>query len=194
VGSNSAPSHTTSADNEFINSNGSSIQHVYLEDRHRSLSPPKLAADELTSGPGTSSNPVIEMPSPAICDNGGISDISAWATSKEDSCIHISSHSEGNEITENIQHSNKDSAVSYSIYLCFSSKVPDVRSNQIQSTDPYRICYDKFLHSYPVHITLNTAYFLHLVYLPFRYIGYVYFWLCLLIHSPVINFWLMFDF
>jgi len=41
---------------------------------------------------------------------------------------------------------------------------------------------------------LNTAYFLHLVYPPFQYIGYVYFRLCLLIRSPVINFQLMFDF
>jgi len=64
---------------------------------------------------------------------------------------------------------------------------------QIQS-DPYRIHHNKLLHSYPVHITLNTAYFLHLVYLPFWYIGYVYFRLCLLIRSPVINFQLMFDF
>jgi len=45
----------------------------------------------------------------------------------------------------------------------------------------YQICYDKLLHSYPVHITLNTAYVLHLVYLPFWYIGYAYFRLCLLI-------------
>jgi len=65
---------------------------------------------------------------------------------------------------------------------------------QIRSTDPYRIHHNKLLHSYPVHITLNTAYFLHLVYLPFRYIGYAYFRLCLLIRSPVINFRLMFDF
>jgi hypothetical protein len=84
--------------------------------------------------------------------------------------------------------------VSYPIHSRFSSEVPDTRSDQIRSTDPYRICYDKLLHSYPVHITLNTAYFLHLVYLPFRYIGYAYFRLCLLIRSPVINFWPMFDF
>ncbi|KAG2123632.1 hypothetical protein BD769DRAFT_1741799 [Suillus cothurnatus] len=57
--------------------------------------------------------------------------------------------------------------MSYPIHSRFSSKVPDVRSNQIQSTDPYQIHHDKLLHSYPVHITLNTAYFLHLVYLPF---------------------------
>jgi len=31
------------------------------------------------------------------------------------------------------------------------------------------------------NIMLNTAYFLHTVYLPFQYIGYVYFRLCLLI-------------
>ncbi|KAG2095756.1 hypothetical protein BD769DRAFT_1369725, partial [Suillus cothurnatus] len=84
--------------------------------------------------------------------------------------------------------------VSYPIHSRFSSEVPDVRSNQIQSTDLYRIRHDKLLHSYPVHITLNTAYFLHLVYPPFQYISYVHFWLCLLIRSPVINFWLMFDF
>jgi hypothetical protein len=83
--------------------------------------------------------------------------------------------------------------MSYSIHSRFSSEVPDVRSNQIQSTDPYRIRYDKLLHSYPVHITLNTAYFLHLVYPPFQYIGYAYFWV-LLIRSLVINFRLMFDF
>jgi len=53
--------------------------------------------------------------------------------------------------------------VSYPIYLRFSSEVLDTRSNQIQSTDPYWIHYNKLLHSYPVHITLNTAYFLHLV-------------------------------
>jgi hypothetical protein len=53
--------------------------------------------------------------------------------------------------------------------------------SQIQS-DPIQIHYDKLLHSYPVHITLNTAYFLHLVYLPFWYIGYAYFQLCVLIH------------
>jgi len=84
--------------------------------------------------------------------------------------------------------------VSYPIHSRFSSEVPDVRSNQIRSTDLYRIRHNKLLHSYPVHITLNTAYFLHLVYLPFRYIGYAYFQLCLLIRSPVINFRLMFDF
>jgi len=71
--------------------------------------------------------------------------------------------------------------VSYPIHSHFSSEVPDVRSDQIQSTDLYRIHHDKLLHSYPVHITLNTAYFLHLVYPPFRYIGYAFFWLCLLI-------------
>jgi len=49
---------------------------------------------------------------------------------------------------------------------------------QIRSTDPYWIHHDKLLHSYTVHITLNTAYFLHLVYLPFWYIGYAYFQLC----------------
>jgi len=74
--------------------------------------------------------------------------------------------------------------VSYPIHSRFSSEVLDVRSNQIQSTDPYRIHHDKLLHSYPVHITLNTAYFLHLVYPPFWYIGYAYFRLCLLIHFP----------
>jgi len=58
--------------------------------------------------------------------------------------------------------------MSYSIHSCFSSKVPDARSDQIRSTDPYQIHYDKLLHSYPVHIMLNTAYFLHLVYLPFQ--------------------------
>jgi len=68
--------------------------------------------------------------------------------------------------------------LSYPIHSCFSSKVPDVRSNQIRSTDLYWIHCDKLLHSYPIHITLNTAYFLHLVYLPFRYIGYAYFRLC----------------
>jgi len=84
--------------------------------------------------------------------------------------------------------------MSYPIHSCFSSEVLDVRSNQIQSTDPYRIRHNKLLHSYPVHITLNTTYFLHLVYLPFQYIGYAYFRLCLLICSLVINFRLMFDF
>jgi len=56
-----------------------------------------------------------------------------------------------------------------------------IRSDQIRSTDLYRIHHDKLLHSYPVHITLNTAYFLHLVYPPFRCIGYAFFRLCLLI-------------
>jgi len=68
--------------------------------------------------------------------------------------------------------------LSYPIHSRFSSEVPDVRSDQIRSTDPYRIRYDKLLHSYPVHITLNTAYFLHLVYPPFRFIGYAFFRLC----------------
>jgi len=86
------------------------------------------------------------------------------------------------------------SFLSYPIHSRFSSEVPDVRSNQIRSTDPYQIRHDKLLHSYPVHITLNTVYFLHLVYLPFRYISYAYFRLCLLIRSPVINFRLMFYF
>jgi hypothetical protein len=76
----------------------------------------------------------------------------------------------------------------------FTLEVPDTRSDQIRSTDLYWIRYDKLLHSYPVHIMLNTAYFLHLVYLPFWYIGYAYFRLCLLIRSPVINFRPMFDF
>jgi len=71
--------------------------------------------------------------------------------------------------------------LSYPIHSHFSSEVPDVRSNQIRSTDPYQIHHDKLLHSYPVHITLNTAYFLHLVYPPFQYIGYAFFRLCLLI-------------
>jgi hypothetical protein len=69
-------------------------------------------------------------------------------------------------------------AVSYPIHSCFSSEVPDVRSDQIRSTDPYWIHHDKLLYSYPVHITSNTAYFLHLVYPPFWYIGYAYLWLC----------------
>jgi len=73
------------------------------------------------------------------------------------------------------------SSLSYPIHSCFSSKVLDTRSYQIWSTDLYWIRYDKLLHSYPVHIMLNTAYFLHLVYLPFRYIDYAYFWLCTLI-------------
>jgi len=68
--------------------------------------------------------------------------------------------------------------LSYPIHSCFSSEVPDVRSDQIRSTDPYRIHYNKLLHSYPVHITLNTAYFLHLVYPPFWFIGYAFFRLC----------------
>jgi len=68
--------------------------------------------------------------------------------------------------------------LSYPIHLRFSSEVPDVRSDQIRSTDPYQIRHDKLLHSYPVHITLNTAYFLHLVYPPFWYISYAYFRLC----------------
>jgi len=71
--------------------------------------------------------------------------------------------------------------LSYPIHSRFSSKVPDTRSDQIWSTDPYRIRYNKLLHSYPVHIMLNTAYFLHSVYLPFQYIGYAHFQLCLLI-------------
>jgi hypothetical protein len=70
--------------------------------------------------------------------------------------------------------------LSYPIHSHFSSEVLDVRSDQIRSTDPYRIRHDKLLHSYPVHITLNTAYFLHLVYPPFRCIGYAFFRLCLL--------------
>jgi len=68
--------------------------------------------------------------------------------------------------------------LSYPIHSRFSSEVLDVRSNQIQSTDLYWIHHDKLLHSYPVHIILNTAYFLHLVFLPFWYISYAYFWLC----------------
>jgi hypothetical protein len=58
--------------------------------------------------------------------------------------------------------------LSYPIYSRFSSEVPDIRSDLIRSTDPYRIHYNKLLHSYHAHIMLNTAYFLHLVYLPFR--------------------------
>jgi hypothetical protein len=68
--------------------------------------------------------------------------------------------------------------MSYPIHLRFSSEVPDVRSDQIRSTDLYRIRHNKLLHSYPVHITLNTAYFLHLVYPPFWFIGYAFFRLC----------------
>jgi len=60
-------------------------------------------------------------------------------------------------------------------------------------SDP-QICHDKLLYSYPVHITLNTAYFLHLVYHPFWYIGYASSGYVLLIRSLVINFRLMFDF
>jgi len=71
-----------------------------------------------------------------------------------------------------------EETLSYPIHSRFSSEVPDVRSDQIRSTDPYRIRHDKLLHSYPVHITLNTAYFLHLVYPPFRFIGYAFFRLC----------------
>jgi len=71
--------------------------------------------------------------------------------------------------------------LSYPIHSRFSSKVPDTRSDQIWSTDLFQIRYNKLLHSYPVHIMLNTAYFLHLVYLPFQYLGYAYFRLCLLI-------------
>ncbi|KAG2102323.1 hypothetical protein BD769DRAFT_1393672 [Suillus cothurnatus] len=69
-----------------------------------SLAIPNLGADELKSGPSTTFNPVIMIPSPAICDNGGTSDISAWTKSEEDSQMQIFSHSEGNRITENIQH------------------------------------------------------------------------------------------
>jgi hypothetical protein len=78
--------------------------------------------------------------------------------------------------------------ISHTFALLIRSSGYKIRS------DPYQIHYDKLLHSYPVHIMLNTAYFLHLVYLPFWYIGYAYFWLCLLICSPVINFRPMFDF
>jgi len=72
TGSDSAPSHTNSADSE-------------------------------------STNPVT-VSSPAICDNGGTSDISAWTESEEDSQMQIFSHSEGNENTEYIQDSNEDLA------------------------------------------------------------------------------------
>jgi len=75
----------------------------------------------------------------------------------------------------------KHGSMSYPIHSRFSSEVLDARSDQIRFTDPYWICCDKLLHSYPVHITLNTAYFLHLVYPPFQYISYAYFRLCLLI-------------
>jgi hypothetical protein len=68
--------------------------------------------------------------------------------------------------------------LSYPIHSRFSSEVPDVRSDQIWSTDPYWIRHNKLLHSHPVHITLNTAYFLHLVYPPFWCIGYAFFQLC----------------
>jgi len=71
--------------------------------------------------------------------------------------------------------------MSYPIHSCFSSKVSDPRFHQIRSTDPFQIRYNKLLHSYPVHIMLNTAYLLHSVYLPFQYIGYAHFQLCLLI-------------
>jgi hypothetical protein len=73
---------------------------------------------------------------------------------------------------------SKRDILSYPIHSRFSSKVPDVRSDQIRSTDPYWIRYDKLLHSYLVHITLNTAYFLHLVYPFFRFIGYAFSRLC----------------
>jgi len=72
--------------------------------------------------------------------------------------------------------------LSYPIHSCFSSEVLDTRSNQIRSTDLIQIHYNKLLHSYPIHIMLNTAYFLHSVYLPFQYISYAHFQLCLLIH------------
>jgi hypothetical protein len=36
--------------------------------------------------------------------------------------------------------------LSYPIYSHFSSEVPDIRSDQIRSTDPYWIHYDKLLH------------------------------------------------
>jgi hypothetical protein len=49
------------------------------------------------------------------------------------------------------------SLLSCPIHSHFSSKVPDPRSNQIQSTHLFHIHYDKLLHSYPVHIILNTA-------------------------------------
>jgi len=78
----------------------------------------------------------------------------------------------------NYQPRNLDAVLSYPIHSRLSSEVPDDRSNQIRSTDLYRIRHDKLLHSYPVHITLNTAYFLHLVYPPFRFIGYAFFRLC----------------
>jgi len=78
--------------------------------------------------------------------------------------------------------------LSYPIHSRFSSEVPDVRSDQIRSTDPYWICHDKLLHSYPVHIMLNTAYFLHLVYPPFRCIGYAFFRLCF---TDLFHLWLI---
>jgi len=66
-------------------------------------------------------------------------------------------------------------SLSYPIHLRFSSKFLDPRSNQIWSTDSFHIRYKKLLNPYPVYIMLITAYFLHLVYSPFWYLGYTYF-------------------
>jgi hypothetical protein len=52
---------------------------------------------------------------------------------------------------------------------------------KFQIQDLIHIQYNKLLNLYPVHITLNTAYFLHFVYSPFQYLSYSYFQLCLLI-------------
>jgi hypothetical protein len=73
-------------------------------------------------------------------------------------------------------------SLSYPIHPCFSSKVLDPRSDQIQCTDPLQIQYNKLFNSYPAYITLNTAYFLHSLYSTFQCFGYSYFQLCLLIH------------
>jgi hypothetical protein len=91
---------------------------------------------------------------------------------------HLYVSLQGNTMSAPVYHI---APLPYPIHSRFSSEVLDVRSNQIRSTDPYQIRYDKLLHSYPVHITLNTAYFLHLVYPPFRFIGYAFFGYVLLI-------------
>jgi len=88
------------------------------------------------------------------------------------------------KILTNISEWLGDLEVSYPIHSHFSSKVLDVRSDQIWSTDTCWIRRDKLLHSYPVHITSYNI--KHCLFPPFSISSLPVYQLCLL---PAMFYW-----
>lgn len=88
---------------------GVPIQVVHFVDHQSGFAFPESEGDAIIPGSKTIPDG-HSIPSPPLGDHGVISDISAWTESEEESRMQISSHSEGDEVAENIDDRTDDTS------------------------------------------------------------------------------------